>query len=227
MEETEEGMTPEEGEAAPTPARQPAPPPATYTAPSTSPPPAQTPAEASAPQATMIEVPAGTILEAELLTPLSTETNNVGDGFAAEIFEPVVIGNRVVIPAGTRVRGEVTETVSAKKMRGQAAIVLQFNKLKLPNEDVVRITAILSEKGKKIGKRTAGIVGGSTGGGAILGKIIGKDTKSALIGAAAGAAIGTGIAATREGQELELPRGTGMAFELTEPAQVQVYPEGA
>lgn len=174
------------------------------------------------PKAEMIEVPAGTVLEMELVDPLSSKTNVVGDTFHAKLTDAVTIGGQDVIPAGSVVEGTVTEAISAKKMTGQASLSLEFSKLTLPDGKSVAISGMLTEKGKKIGKRTGAVVGGSAAGGALLGRIIGKNTKGALIGGLLGAAAGTGVAATQKGQELKLPEGTAFSVETSGPVQVPV-----
>jgi len=172
----------------------------------------------------MVEVPAGTVLDMEFIDPLSTRTNVAGDVFTAKVVEGIEVGGVMVIPAGSIVEGTVTEAVSAKKMSGQAKLSLQFSKLTLPDGHTADISAMLSEKGKKIGRRTGGIVGGSAAGGAVLGRIIGKDTKGAVVGGLLGAAVGTGVAASQKGQELKLPAGTGFSVELESSVQVPVPP---
>ncbi len=179
------------------------------------------------PEPATIEVPAGTVLEAETMRRITTAKIQPGDRFRASTIVPVVVGNEVAIPVGTIIRGVITEAVSATRMKGQASLTLSFEELRLPDGQEVPISAVLTQEGKEIGKRTAGIVGGSAAGGAVLGKIIGKDTKGAVAGALVGAAVGTGIAAAQEGQELDLPKGTGVAVELKAPIRVAVAPEGA
>ena len=176
----------------------------------------------SLPRSQTIELPAGTVIEMELLDNLSSKLNVAGDIFKARVIDPISMGGIEVIPIDSIVEGTVTEAVSAKQMTGQASLTLQFTKITLPGGESVGIEASLSEKGKKIGKRTAGIVGGSAAGGAVLGRIIGKDTKGAVIGAVLGAAVGTGVASSQKGQELKLPAGTGVSIELASPAQVTV-----
>jgi hypothetical protein len=177
----------------------------------------------AAPSVPMIQIPAGTTMILELKTDLSTATNMPGDEFKARVLEPVTMGGVVVIPERSRVWGTVTETVSAQKMKGQAQMSLSFDRLELPDGTFHAMSAMLTEEGVKVGKRTGAVIGGSAAGGALLGKIIGKDTKSAVKGALIGAAVGTGIAASQKGQDLEIPGGSEMnivldaALELPEP----------
>jgi len=180
------------------------------------------PAPSAPPKPQMVEIPAGTVIEMELVDSLSSKTNMPGDTFKARVIDPISIGGIEVIPIDSIVEGTVTEAISAKQMTGQASLTLHFTKISLPNGNSAEIEASLSEKGKKIGKRTAGIVGGSAAGGAVLGKIIGKDTKGAVVGAVLGAAVGTGVAASQKGQELKLPAGTGVSIELASTTHVPV-----
>jgi hypothetical protein len=216
----------------PAPAETPSAPP-TYTPDSApaqaTPPPAQSAPPAAQPASTpapagpvMVEIPAGTILELETLRNLDTKNNVAGDRFGARVIDAVLMGGQVAIPEGSIVHGEVTQAISATKMKGQAMLTVNFHTLTLPSKEKVALSAVLSEEGKKIGKRTAGIVGGTAAGAALLGKIVGKDTKSAVKGALIGAAAGTAIAATQDGQELKLPKGTGIAIELLSAITVPV-----
>lgn len=204
--------------AAPAPSR-PSPPPQ----PAATPPPTPSPRETAPPPApaqpamATVRLPEGTTLLLELRTDLSTKTNMVGDEFKARVLEPVTMGGMVMIPERSTVWGTVTETVSAQKMKGQAQMSLSFDRLELPDGTFHTMSAVLTEEGVKVGKRTGGIIGGSAAGGALLGKIIGKDTKSAVKGALIGAVVGTGIAAAQKGQELELPKGTEMSIVLETP----------
>ena len=232
LEEEEQATTP-----APAPAQQPppayaqtapAPAPAPQRMPSTTaPPPAMPAPQPAAPVATpppaqmaMVQVPSGTVLEVSLLRNLSTSKNVPGDTFRVELTEPVTLGGQDVIPAGTKILGTVTESISAQKMKGQASLVLEFSEMTFPDGYVTQVDAMLSQKGKKMGKTAGGIIGGSAAGGALLGRIIGKDTKGAVKGALLGAAAGTAIAAAQEGQDIDLPKGTALALELSGPVQV-------
>ncbi len=183
-------------------------------------PPAATATAPPQPVVPMIEVPAGTLLQLELKTDLSSGTNVAGDEFKARVLEPVTMGGQVVIPERSRIWGTVTDAASAKKMTGQAHLSLAFEKVELPDGSMHALRASLTEEGVKVGKRTGAVIGGSAAGGALLGKIIGKDTKGAVKGALIGAAIGTGIAAAQKGQDLELPSGTILEIALEEPLRL-------
>ncbi len=183
-------------------------------------PPATTASAPPQPVVAMIEIPAGTVIQLELKTDLSSGTNVPGDEFKSRVLEPVTMGGQVMIPERSRIWGSVTDAVSAKKMTGQAHLSLAFEKVELPDGSMHELRASLTQEGVKVGKRTGAVIGGSAAGGALLGKIIGKDTKGAVTGALLGAAIGTGIAASQKGQDLELPGGTILEIVIEEPLRL-------
>jgi hypothetical protein len=53
---------------------------------------------------------------------VSSKTSNSGDQFDASLAEPVVVGDKVVIPKGAKATGTVTQAKSAGKFKGNAAI---------------------------------------------------------------------------------------------------------
>jgi hypothetical protein len=63
-------------------------------------------------------LPAGTMLTVSLDQPLTTRLNRVGDTFDATLTEPVKQGGRIVLAAGTSLRGEVQQALSAEEPGG-------------------------------------------------------------------------------------------------------------
>lgn len=186
----------------------------------------QQPTTATAPSAPApsrpapVTVPDGTQLDVVLNEDLSSGVNQVGDHFSVEVTDPVMMGGREVIPAGSTVHGTVEEVKKAKRGAGNASLTLAFTRLELPGGYTTEMSATLSEQSEGKKKRNAAVIGGSAAGGAILGKIIGKDTKGAVVGGLVGGAIGTGIVLSKEGSQVELPSGTPIALVLSQPIQV-------
>src|SRR6478736_9008088 len=54
-------------------------------------------------------VAAGTVVMVELAEPVSTKTHKSGDTFAIRLAEPVVVQGQIVLQAGTKGLGEVTD----------------------------------------------------------------------------------------------------------------------
>ena len=81
-----------------------------------------------------IQIMRGTEIRLVLLNGLSTNVNRDGDPFEAVVAAPVFLGNQLLLPAGTHVRGVVSRVYGPKRfnlIRGQAAMVLQFQSIDL------------------------------------------------------------------------------------------------
>ena len=176
-----------------------------------------------APQPVRVTVPAGTEVHVTLSSNVGSETSQVGDNISATTTSAVLVGNRIAIPAGSTIQGQVTGVGPASKglnvSEKGGSVVLSFDKVTTPRGDSSNmsgsLTSIASSKGK-----TAGIIGGSAAGGALLGKILGGSTKDAVVGAVVGGGIGTGIAAGTKGKKLEIPAGTALAFTLDQSLNI-------
>lgn len=183
------------------------------------------PAAPRAPDVVRVTVPQGTQVHVAMATEVGSATSQVGDGFSATTTAPVLMGDRVVIPAGSSIHGHVADVSPATKglkvSEKGGAIVLSFDKVTTPGGVSAPISASLSSVAKSGGK-TAGIIGGSAAGGALLGKILGGETKDAAIGAVVGTGIGTGIAAGTKGKELVIPAGAHLALTLDQPMTIAV-----
>src|SRR2546429_8815991 len=75
------------------------------------------------------------------------------------------------------------------------------------------LTSTYDIKGKGEGKKTAGKVIGGAGVGALIGGIAGGGT-GAVIGLPAGAAGGTAIAASKKGEQLQIPSESLLEFRI-------------
>ena len=175
---------------------------------------------APTPKTVNVQVPAGTTLDLETVTSLSTGTSQVGDRFRARIVSDVMAGNVLAIPAGTEVAGTVTEVVPLKKFGGQPQIALSFDAVELTSGDVVPIRASLHDAGKKQTGRDAAKIGAGAAAGAVIGHQV-DDDRGKLIGAVIGGAVGTAVAA-KTGKELELPAGTAVSVAIEEAIEVPV-----
>jgi type IV secretory pathway VirB10-like protein len=167
-------------------------------------------------------VPSGTVVAAEFLETLSSESSRVGDTFRARLTGDVRQGGRVVIPAGSEVVGEVTEAVPLRKVGGRAKLAVRFTDLILPHGVSVPIDASFVGQGKSETGRDAATIGGAAAGGAVLGRVINKRDRSrgAVIGAILGAAIGTAIASRTDGEEVNIFEGSVLDLRFDEPVEV-------
>ncbi len=114
-----------------------------------------------------VEVPSGTSIPLVLHNGISTHSAKVGDPVYFETLFPIMIAGRVVIPAGSYVSGEVTETKRAGRVKGRAELMIKLNTLILTNGYMVNLNAV---------PRSAG-----TGGGEKVdneGKVVGDSDKA-------------------------------------------------
>ena len=161
--------------------------------------------KAAAP-ATPIVVPAGTQLAIELVTPVGTKTNKVGDGVDARLASDLMVGDRRAAKAGASVHGSITQIISgSKKIGGTPTLGVTFNSLVAANGASVPINAPFTQLGKsETGKDTAKIVGGAAAG-AIIGHQVSHKNGS-VVGGILGGAAGT-AAAKGTGGEVTLTAG--------------------
>jgi hypothetical protein len=152
--------------------------------------------------------------------PVSSKNSNPGDFFEASIAEPVMVGEKVVIPRGAKATGTVTEAKSAGKLKGNAAITVTLSSVTLHGEEYRLKTTQVTEAGKGRGKRTAVGTGGGAAVGALIGAIAGGG-KGAAIGAGAGAGAGTAGAAFTGDKDITIAPETKLTFELREPLEVR------
>ena len=163
-------------------------------------------------------VPEGTEMQVRLDTPLSSRTARAEDRFEGSLMMPVYVDNRMVIPAGARVRGTVVSAEPADRPARGGKLDLAFNTLELEDNTRVDVKARVvsisenmdrSETGQKAGMGAAL--------GALLGSVIGGK-KGALLGLIVG---GAGGAITTRGEEVELPEGTILTLRTERPVNLR------
>jgi hypothetical protein len=206
-------------------AQNPAQPPTAASAPTAS------PSAAATPGAT-VEIPSGTTIPLVLHNGISTHSARVGDPVYFETLFPIMIAGRVVIPAGSYVSGEVTDTKRAGRVKGRAELMIKLNTLILTNGYMVNLNAVprnagtgggetVDNEGKVIGDSDkasdVGTIAKTTAAGAGIGGIASRSGAGAGIGAGAGAAAGLMAVLLTRGPDAELPRGTTVDVVLNRP----------
>lgn len=145
------------------------------------------------------------------------------DALSATTLAPIVIGDRVAIPVGSTISGNVTHVDTGNKgldiSEKGGSVVLSFNSVTTPDGVRTPIVASISSIAPSKGK-TGGIIGGSAAGGALLGKIIGGSSKDAAVGAVVGGGIGTAIVAGTEGKHLTIPAGSELTMILDQSVAI-------
>ena len=177
------------------------------------------PAAASA----KITVPGGTHIPMVLHNAVSTRSARPGDPVYFETVFPVMIDGKVVIPAGSYVSGEITESKRPGRVKGRGELMMKLTTLILPNAYMVNLNAIPGNAGTGGGETTdnegkivgasnkgsdIGTIAKTAGAGAGIGGLATQSAKGVGIGAGVGAAVGLAAVLLTRGPEAELPRGS-------------------
>jgi type IV secretion system protein VirB10 len=184
-----------------------------------------------------IVVPGNTTIPMILMNTINTRSAFVGQAIYCESIYPITVGNHIIIPKGSSIRGTVTEVIRPAHFKRHALIGLRFDELILPNGTTRHLRATLSgfgsEGNDKFGPKEGKIEGGGSGGadaekvlrttipGAEIGTIVGAHegnwAEGLGIGSAIGAAAGVGWILATRGKEMVLPHGTSLDLELSQP----------
>ena len=215
---------------------------------------AQTPASPEQPNPTKKTylVPAGTRVLLQLRSGINTRSAKPGDGVYLASTFPVVVGPRVMIPAGVYVQGVVDRVERAGRVKGRAQLDMHFTSIIFPNGTVVEIPGLVNslpgakqqsvknngegtieqsgDKGRHAGEVAK--VGVPTGG--TVGSIAGLGSGHPLAGGIAG--IGAGLAAAglvslfTRGADVNIENGTQVEMVLQRPLTLEeenLTPAGA
>ena len=167
-------------------------------------------------------VSADSVIGLEIETAITTERAKVEDPVVARVTRDVKVGNRVVIPAGTRANGEVTTVDRGGRLKERARLGVRFTSIVLADGTRVPIdTETIYREGDSTTNESAAKIGGGAIGGAIIGGILGGG-KGAAIGSIVGAGAGTGAVAAGGRNAATLPSGTPVTVRVKEPVVVTV-----
>lgn len=165
----------------------------------------------------IVIVPVGAQFDVRLQGALNSGTATVEQRFEATTLIDYSEGARVVIPAGSLVRGFVSSVRAAGRIDRRGSLTLSFDELRIDNRTYRLRAAVTDAMDGKMGddmKR----VGAASVVGAIIGGIIGG-TRGALVGILVG---GGGTIAATEGSDVDLPAGTILRIRIDQPLEIAV-----
>ena len=200
-----------------------------------------TPAAASPPASAekTYTVSAGTKVLLQLRSAINTKSARPGDGVYLASTFPVVVGNRVLIPAGVYVQGVVDRVERAGRVKGKSQLYMHFTSIIFPNGTVVEIPGIVDslpgarkqtvkddgegtieqggDKGRNAGKvaEIAIPTGGTVG--TIGGLGAGHPIAGGVAGIAAGAAAVGLVSLFTRGADVNIESGTQVEMVLQRP----------
>lgn len=187
-----------------------------------------------------IEVVTGTHIPLVLHNAISTRTAKPGDPVYFETIFPVIVDGHVVIPAGSYVSGEITESKRPGRIKGRGELMMKLTEMILPNGYMVNLKAMPNGAGTGGGEKVNNegqIIGDSdkasdvgtvirsteagTGIGAGVGAAAGNIGKGVGIGAGVGAIAGLGAVLLTRGPDAELPRGSTVEAVIERPIYLE------
>jgi hypothetical protein len=176
------------------------------------------------------ELAEGTNIRAQLMDTLSTKETNAGTAFKAKVATDVYKDGRIIIPAGSELRGRVVSVTQGHHFGPSATLRLRPDAVILPDGTAYHLygqvieskapnTRTDSEGGIEPAshlKKDALEYGAGAGTGAIVGaKIAGPH--GAVIGSLVGAGVITAHLLMQHPEIAEVPKGAIVTFSLTEP----------
>jgi len=184
-----------------------------------------------------ITVAAGTRIPLTLKQGVNTRSARPGDPVYAQTAFPITRDNRIVIPAGTFVQGQVDRVVRPGRVKGRAELQMSFTSMIFPNGYTIMLPGAVQntpgsadntvkgkegtiEGGSSKGK-DVGTVAGTSATGAVIGALA-DGGKGAGIGAGAGGVLGLATVLLTRGPEVDL--GTGSSVEMVLENSIQLDP---
>jgi hypothetical protein len=166
-----------------------------------------------------VTIPPGTPLEVRLDQTLSSGQNQGGDTFQATLVTPLTVNERVVVPKGARVTGQVVDARASGHLKTPAALSITLTELEVKDSTYDISTSTYSRAVRSHKKRNLAWIGGSAAGGALLGALVGGG-KGAAIGAGIGAGGGTAAAYATGKHDIVLPSESLLRFRLEAPMTI-------
>jgi hypothetical protein len=178
---------------------------------------AAAPAPPEPPAPREVTLAAGTVIEVQTTSALSTKTNKVGEPIAGTLVAPIVDGDWVIAVKGAPVSGVIVASDPGGRVKGVASMSIAMKKLTLADGETVAIaTTSYGVDANSSKKKDATKVAVGAGAGAVIGAIAGGG-KGAAIGAGVGAGAGTAAVLATHGEPAVIPAGTVVSFKLTAP----------
>ena len=177
----------------------------------------------------------GTQIHLTLLNGLSTSVARDGDPFTAIVADPVFYNGQLVLPAGTKIHGQVGTIARPKHfaiVRGQASMSLTFRSIEIESrifpaqmsiveisnggveqgkarKDIRTVEGVVVEEKRDI-KGTVEDVALGTGGGSIVGAVFSHVIRGTVFGLVGS----TAWVVQKKGKDVELPAQTQLTVRM-------------
>jgi len=163
-------------------------------------------------------IPVGQEIDVRIQSELTSDNAQVEDRFEATTVVDLYQGDRVLIPAGSVMRGLVTSVNRASRTDRKGSLTVAFNQITVRGRNYPMrgtVTEAIESSGIK---GEVGRIGAGSAVGAIIGGIIGG-VKGALLGVLIG---GGGTMVATEGKDVTLPAGTILRVRMDTPPEIDM-----
>jgi hypothetical protein len=174
---------------------------------------------ASASEAATSEIPTGAAITVRMIDAVDSKDSRPGQTFKASVDDPVLVGERIVIPRGADVVTRLVEVKDPNKLSGGGQLTLGLDSIAINGRPVNVTSGSVTTTGESRTGDSAKVIGGTAALGAIIGAIAGGG-KGAAIGAASGAGAGTAVRVLTKGSEVKIPSETRLTFTLQSPVKL-------
>jgi len=167
----------------------------------------------------VISVPAGTVINVRMIDSISSDRNHAGETFRGSIADPILIGNRTIVPRGATAYVKLVDASSAGRVQGRSRLQLQLVSIVAGNHRYPITSNVVEFRGKSETKKSAKSAGiGALAGGG-LGALLGGG-KGAAIGAGVGAGAGVATNAVHRGEQVYIGSESLVRFRLAAPLRI-------
>lgn len=169
-----------------------------------------------------VELPPGTVLVVELTEGVDPAEVEVGSRISARLAGDLTAEDRILIPAGAVLRGQVTAVQPADE-RLPAAVKIDFRTLETGSDSVSVEARVTSAEARTA--EGAGDGAGPDGTMGLAGTVVEGREHAPMVGPELSGAAGTGILLGTDARPAHLPAGSRIEMELTAPLEI-VPPDG-
>jgi hypothetical protein len=176
------------------------------------------------------ELAEGTNIRVRMLDALSTQETTAGSAFKGQVASDVYKNGKVIIPAGSELRGRVVSVTQGHHFGASATLRLRPDVVILPDGTAYHLYGqVVDSKAPNTRTDSEGGIqpdshatkkaieyGAGAGTGAVVGAELGGPT-GAVVGSLVGAGVVTAHLLMQHPQMAELPKGSIVTFSLTEP----------
>jgi hypothetical protein len=153
-------------------------------------------------------VPVGTVLTIRLNQQLSTTQQATGARFSARLDGGLTSNGRVVVPDGAEVIGVIQDAKQSGRVFGHSSLIITLSKIKVRGVLKPIATNSVNAATEATGRDSTGkVIRGAALGGLIDGGH----------GAETGAKVGVGLAILTKGNQVVIPAGSYLEFQLRTP----------